>query len=95
MPGPAPIYRPMFSPDFLEQAEHLVRQRTIPYQLRQRAALVLLLHHQPLISNTQAGAHVQLHPNSVRLWRRRWANGHLSLEDEAGRGCNPRFSPSR
>jgi hypothetical protein len=95
MPGPAPIYRPVFSPDFLEQAEQLMRQRTIPYQLRQRAALVLLLYHQPLISHTQAGAQVQLHPNSVRLWRRRWANGHLSLEDEAGRGCKPRFSPSR
>jgi hypothetical protein len=62
--------------------------------LRQRANLVLLLHHQPLLSNTQAGAQVQLHPNSVRLWRRRWAHGHLSLEDEAGRGCIPRFSPS-
>jgi Homeodomain-like domain len=94
MPGPAPLYHPVFPPDFLEQAEQLVRQRTIPYQLRQRATLVLLLHQQPLLSNPQAGAQVHLHPNSVRLWRRRWANGHLSLEDETGRGCKPHFSPS-
>ena len=94
MPGPAPIYRPVFPPDFLEQAERLVRQRTIQYQLRQRAALVLLLYHQPFLSNPQAGAQVQLHPNSVRLWRRRWADGHFSVEDETGRGCKPRFSPS-
>jgi hypothetical protein len=94
MPGPAPIDRPVFPPDFLEQAERLVRQRTIQYQLRQRAALVLLLYHQPFLSNPQAGAQVQLHPNSVRLWRRRWADGHFSVEDETGRGCKPRFSPS-
>lgn len=94
MPGPAPIYRPVFPPDFLEQAARLVRQRTIQYQLRQRAALVLLLYHQPFLSNPQAGAQVQLHPNSVRLWRRRWADGHFSVEDETGRGCKPRFSPS-
>ena len=94
MPGPAPLYHPVFPPDFLEQAEQLVRQRTIPYQLRQRATLVLLLHQQPLLSNSQAGAQMHLHPNSVRLWRRRWAKGHLSLEDETGRGCQPRFSPS-
>ena len=83
--------RAVFSPDFLEQAEQLVRQRPIPYHLRQRATLVLRLHHQPLLSHTQAGAQVQLHPNSVRLWRRRWANGHFSLEDEAGRGVSPGF----
>ena len=71
MPGPAPLYRPVFPPDFLEQAEQRVRQRTIPYQLRQRAALVLVLYQQPLLSNTHAGAQVQLHPNSVRLWRQR------------------------
>ncbi len=94
MPGPSPTYRPVFSPDLLEQAEQLVRQRTVQYRLRQRAALVLLLHQQPLLSNTQAAAQVQLHPNSVRLWRQRWTNGHFSLEDEAGRGCKPRFSPS-
>jgi hypothetical protein len=94
MPGPAPIYRPVFPPDFLDQAAQLVRQRTIPYQRRQRAALVLLLHQHPLLSNPQAGAQAQLHPNSVRLWRRRWANGHFTLADETGRGCKPRFSPS-
>ena len=86
MPGPAPVYRPVFPPAFLEQAERLVHQRTVAFQLRQRANVVLLFHHQPLVSNTAAAAQVQLHPNSVRLWRQRWAKGDFSLEDHAGRG---------
>ena len=82
MRGPTPTYRPAFPPKFLEQAQKIVRQRTVRYQLQQRATLVLLFHHQPLVSNTEAAACVDLHPNSVRLWRRRWANGHFVLEDE-------------
>jgi hypothetical protein len=51
MPGPSPTYRPCFPLAFLEQARQMVRQRTIKFQLRQRAVLVLLLHEQPLLSN--------------------------------------------
>ena len=95
MRGPAPIYRPSFPPAFLEQAQKIVRQRTVCHSLWQRATLVLLLHEQPLVSNCEAAAQVHLHPNSVRLWRRRWADGVWSLDDTAGRGPKPRFSPSR
>ena len=42
MPGPSPTYRPCFPLAFLEQARHMVRQRTMKFQLRQRAVLVLL-----------------------------------------------------
>jgi hypothetical protein len=94
MRGPTPTYKPTFPPEFVEQANKIMHQRTVRYQLRQRARLVLLFHHQPLVSNTAAAAWVDLHPNSVRLWRRRWASGHFVLEDEAGRGPQPRFSPS-
>lgn len=94
MRGPAPTYRPNFPPDFLEQAQKIVRQRTVQYYRWQRATLVLLLHTQPLLSNSAAAAQVHLHPNSVRLWRQRWANGHFSLEDASGRGSKPWFSPS-
>jgi hypothetical protein len=38
---------------------------------------------------------VGLHPNSVRLWRQRWAEGDFSLEDQGGRGRPASFSPSR
>jgi hypothetical protein len=41
MPGPSPTYRPCFPLVFLEQARQMVRQRTIKFQLRQRAVLVL------------------------------------------------------
>jgi hypothetical protein len=94
MSGPAPAYRPEFPADFLGQARQIVRRRTCPFQLRQRAGLVLLLHGQPCISNVAAGQRVDLHPDSVRHWRRRWANGSFSLQDEPGRGCKSAFFPS-
>src|SRR5215475_8301242 len=94
MPGPSPIYRPAFPDDFVAQARDMVRQRMVAYQLRQRATLVLLLHAEPLLSNVRAAAEVHLHPNAVRSWRRRWAQGECGLEDAPGRGRKVRFSPS-
>ena len=94
MRGPLPSYRPVFPSTFLEQAEEMARQRTIPYQLRQRAALVLLLSQQPLVSNSEAAQRVQLHPRSVRRWRHRWTTGDFSLDDKPGRGRKADFSPS-
>jgi hypothetical protein len=75
MRGPLPSCRPEFPSTFLEQAEKRARQRTVPYQVRQRATLVLLLHQQPLVSNIEAAERVQLHLRSVQRWRRRWATG--------------------
>lgn len=69
MRGPLPSYRPEFPTTFWEQAEQIVRQRTVPYQWRQRATLVLLFHQQPLVSNSEAAARVQLHLRSVQRWR--------------------------
>ena len=94
MRGPLPSYRPEFPPTFLEQAATIAGQRTVSYQLRQRAALVLLLSHQPLVSNSEAAQRVQLHPRSVRRWRHRWTTGDFSLDDKAGRGRKADFSPS-
>jgi hypothetical protein len=92
--GPSPLYQPNFPVEFLIQARLLSRRRTAPAHLRQRAGLVLLLHEQPDLSNVEAGSQVGLHPNSVRLWRRRWAQGTFDLEDQPGRGRKPTFSPS-
>ena len=93
MRGPLPSYRPAFPATFLEQAAQIVHQRTVQYQLRQRATLVLLLHQHPLVSNIEAAERVQLHLRSVQRWRRRWAKGAFSLEDEPGRGRKADFSP--
>ncbi len=93
MPGPSPVYRPEFPVDFLDQARQVSRRRTVRFQLRQRAKLVLLLHEQPALSNVAAGQQVDLHPDSVRHWRRRWAADDFALEDATGRGAKPRFSP--
>jgi hypothetical protein len=93
MRGPLPSYRPEFPPTFLEQAATIAQQRTVQYQLRQRATLVLLLHQQPCVSNREAAERGQLHLRSVQRWRRRWATGDFSLEDESGRGRKAAFPP--
>jgi DNA-directed RNA polymerase specialized sigma24 family protein len=93
MPGPLPHYCPTFPEEFLAQARRLTAARTAASHLRQRARLVLLLHEFPALSNVAAAATVDLHPNSIRLWRKRWARGCFTLEDESGRGRKPTFSP--
>lgn len=93
MSGPPPAFRPVFPSDFLAQAQQAVARRTIRFQLRQRAQLVLLLHQRPRLSNVEAGARIGLHPDSVRHWRRRWAQGDFALDDLPGRGRKPAFSP--
>ena len=94
MRGPLPSHRPVFPSTFLEEAEPIVRRRTVPYQLRQRAALGLLLSQQPLVSHLEAAQQVQLHPWSVQRWRRRWAQEDFALDDKPGRGRKADFSPS-
>jgi hypothetical protein len=93
MPGPPPHYCPTFPDEFLAEARRLTAARTAASHLRQRAHLVLLLHESPALANSAAAAAVDLHPNSIRLWRKRWANGYFTLEDEPGRGRKPTFSP--
>src|SRR2546430_6425301 len=94
MPGPAPLYRPAFPAEFVAHARELIRQRTAPHHLWQRAQLVVLLERDPRLSNVQAGGEVHLHPNTVRYWRRRWATGKFALDDAPGRGRKVRFSPA-
>jgi hypothetical protein len=95
MSGPAPFSQPRFPAEFVERCRRLIRQRQIPRNQFQRAQLVLLLHEYPSLSNVVAGAAVELHANSVRMWRRRWAKEDYSLHDQEGRGCKATFSPSR
>ncbi|HEU0022128.1 MAG TPA: helix-turn-helix domain-containing protein [Dehalococcoidia bacterium] len=94
MPGPLPAYLPDFPAGFVARCQQIVTRRTVKYQLRQRATLVLLLNQHRLLSNVEAAAPVGLHPDSVRHWRKRWAKGEFSLEDESGRGRKPRFPPT-
>src|SRR5262249_35945600 len=77
----------------VERGAPRASQEITEYRLRQRATLVLLLHQHPLVSNIEAAARVQLHLRSVQRWRRRWATGDFSLEDEPGRGRKADFPP--
>jgi len=95
MPGPPPLYRPTFPDEFLAEARRLAAARTAASNLRQRAHLVLLLHEFAALSNVAAAARLDLHPNSIRLWRQRWAEGNFTLGDAPGRGRKPVFSPPR
>ena len=94
MRGPFPSYRPEFPPTCLEQAAKIAWQRTVPYQWRQRAALVLLVSQQPRGSNSAAAQRVQRQLRSVRRWRHRWATGDFALDDKPGRGRKAAFSPA-
>lgn len=94
MCGPKPSHRPNFPPEFLAQAQAVRQRRKVCFQLRQRAALVCLLHRGPDISHLEAGKSVDMPAVSVRRWRRRWALGDFSLEDQPGRGRKSDFSPS-
>jgi hypothetical protein len=85
----------VFPAKFLAEAQALRRQRTIAFQLRQRAALVCLLHQEPEISHPEAAAAMHMPIDWIRRWRRRWALGDWSLEDKPGRGRKLDFSPSR
>jgi hypothetical protein len=95
MRGPLPSHRPVFPSTCWAQAAQIARPRTVPYQLRQRAALVLLLSHQPLGPTIEAAQQGQLHLCSGQRWRRRWAQGDFSLADQPERGRKADFSPSR
>ena len=94
MRGPPPTHQPTFPPEFLADAAALLRQRTAPAHLRQRAALAALLHREPHVSHPEAAARLGLQPVTVRKWRRRWACEVFSMADQPGRGRKAAFSPS-
>ena len=94
MAGPDPIYCPTFPNEFLEKARAEVRRRTASYRSVQRSQLVLLVHEHPDWDQKQLGREVGLSRRQVQHWRKRWAAGNFSLEDDAGRGRKAVFSPS-
>ena len=95
VPGPPPLHRPSFPDEFLAEARRLFLARTAASHLRQRARLVLLLHESPTLSNAAAAARLDLHPNSIRRWRQRWAGGQFTLEDDSGPGPQAGLFPPR
>src|SRR5262249_60896247 len=94
MRGPKPTHRPAFSVEFLAEAQALRRRRTVSFQLRQRAAVVCLLHQEPEISHPQAAAAMNMPVDWIRHWRRRWQLGGWGLADKSGRGAELDVVPS-
>ena len=95
MPGPAPTYRPTFTPDEIAACEHLVRRPTAPQAQVARAKLALLLHARPDLDTAAAGRQLGKHVNWVFRWRRAWATEGFRLTDKPGRGRRPALSPPR
>ncbi len=93
MPGPAPTYRPTFTPEEVAACEHLLRRPTAPQAQVERARLALLLHAQPELDTAAAGRHLGKHVNWVFRWRRAWATAGFRLTDKPGRGRKPALSP--
>lgn len=94
MRGPRPVPC-IFPKGFLQVALATVRRRTASVQDVQRFRLVLLLHQWPSLSHEEVAKIVGLSARQVQRWRRRWAAGDFSVEDYAGRGRRPDFSPAR
>lgn len=93
MRGPRPV--PCIFPEsFLQEASATIRRRTVPVQEVQRFRLVLLLHQWPSISHEAAAKVVGLSARQVQRWRRRWAAGDFTVDDQPGRGRKPDFSPT-
>lgn len=94
MPGPRPTYRPVFTPEQVQDCERLVRRQNAPQLQVARAKLALLLHAQPDLDSATAAQRLGRHTNWVYGWRKRWAAGGFALTDRPGRGRKPAFSPS-
>jgi transposase len=88
--GPKPLYKPQFSRSNVHRVEKVLRSSKAPYGQARRAKLASLLHSQPEIGNTEAARLVDMHDQTVRRWRRRWATEGFSLEDKPRSG-RPRF----
>jgi hypothetical protein len=78
----------------LENARAEVRRKTASYRSVQRSQLALLVHEHPDWDQTQLGHEVGLSRRQVQRWRKRWAAGDFSLEDDARPGRTAVFSPS-
>src|SRR5215216_5848391 len=79
MPGPAPTYRPTFTPEDIATCERLLRRPTAPHAQVERARLALLLHAQPDLDSAAAGRRLGKHVNGVFRWRRAWARAGFRL----------------
>ncbi len=93
MPGPPSPYHPLFTVEQLTNARCIAQQHQAPHAHVQRAHLALLLHAQPSLANVALARTLGQHPKWVQKWRKRWATRGFSLEDQAGRGRKPVFSP--
>lgn len=89
--------RPEYTPSFSEQdiiaAQEICRKRNAPYVQVQRASLALFLHEHPNSYSVEAARALRLHEQTVRKWRKRWAEQGFSIQDEPRSGRPRRFSP--
>jgi transposase len=92
MRGPRPASC-TFPEEFLQEARNTVRRRTASVRSVQRFRLALLLRDEPWLCTEAAAQRVGLSARQVQRWRQRWTRGDFSVDDRAGRGRKPAFSP--
>jgi len=88
-----PEYNPTFSDEEIKAAEEVSRRRNAPHVQVQRARLALYLHKHPGVFSTVAADALGMHEQTVRKWRKRWAQEGFALGDRPRPGRPKRFSP--
>ena len=94
MLGRPPKYRPEFSPEEIEEARRIVRQRKSAYGEARRAHLALLLEEDPELSNVEVARMLGVHRNTVGNWCKRWNDEGFDLQDKPRSGRPRLFPPS-
>ncbi len=93
MRGPKRTYRPRFRAKELEEARAVFGRRKSPQGRARRAHLAILLAEKPDIPHQQAARIVGVCKNTVRNWRKRWAEEGFQLDDKPRPG-RAAFFPS-
>ena len=94
MRGPPPQYQPHFSESELRQAGKIARKEHGSHAQARRALLAQELARDPGGSSREIGRRLGLHEQTVRKWRKRWAQEGFSLEDKPRPGRPKSFSPA-
>jgi len=88
-----PEFNPTFADEEIQKAREICRRRNAPHVQVRRAQLALFLHEHPGAFSSEAASALGMHEQTVRKWRKRWAQVGFTLQDDPRSGRPRRFSP--